>query len=1175
MLSKHTDIEHYENGFRFVVLDSNGRTVAYTNTQTEALSEAKRVGGSACALQNTGRPFRRNPPPNTRQMNKPPSAFYGEVRKYGYGDEWQPAWWREALQNAIDAVRGQIREGIRTDKTIELNSSLDDNTKEWTVSCLDHGGGMTSQVFYDAFFTLGGTAKPAGSVGGFGEAKLLLLCPWLRWSVRSQDYEITGSADACSEPQPRPYIDGTKLTAVMQKGLYYEGHYPLWTHVDKARKILEKSYLPDITIKLNGEVVPANKAPGPVLAGPAYFDVELRDEAGNYKETVKAGYTIHYKEPSEKAKQDAEWSLSRFKILYRIGGLYMFETDAPKGVHADLCIEFIGHSKYLLNPNRTKVENTAVAKSIDAFITKLIVDPGTVLYGNLGKGSREIFTGSGRFTAEEDLAQAKAHAGTIWSNGPTPKEVEDDTPPPPRKLTEEERREIAEQAELRRQKEAARKEEERRQQEEEDQRRRERGEEPEDKPVEKEMDAASPEIAVEISKVNVQTKAQLEAMLMQLAWRPDYLLENLLLRRQDQLVDDMGWDYVYGEAGGKGWKTPKEFHPKTMSRRVQRLLVVWTELCRFVLVQLGCSRKYGVGFVFSHKVSGLTIGVRNDDCWILLNPYKDRAVNPGMEGQPGGGFTKLFNPDDPADLKHMYAVAIHECTHVEGYSGHNESFSSAMTLNIAQCADGWRSVYKIAKLATGAEQRVDVATEGAEEIAKQGERAWDKMLAAGDDSPEAVQAELARIRAQLAAAKAEKKRVEGKAGKYKARGVPRELGRLEPWPEVSHIWGKANKRTIAEGKRLVSEITERFDAEENAGTEYGDKPYQHYNLYYDETRRALRRLESELADQSVTERTLRRAISKLRVLRDSMDPPPYRQDELGVQRPWPQVADPANTSVTDETRKAGKRLIDEIKAWHPRSYNEYSDDGENELDWNVRDKLSNVETYCGLEDRGAGGTEAEARQAISALRLARDKDAPRTDGVTIEDSAYLQEEIKHLEDQLRYAREDSNRRFNEVYNLEEQLREVKAREQKTIAEMQQKIQQAAEEAMAKARAEAEESYQRMLRAAEQQPAGPIEPVRPLTRQSSQQPPMQIRQSGAKLKPTLAPQFAGAVIVWQAPVLQNGEYVYVGKVGVTEVCRFIWSQARGTRLVTSQGERPCKNVAEAKALAQSLLKSGQL
>ena len=160
----------------------------------------------------------------------------------------------------------------------------------------------------------------------------------------------------------------------------------------------------------------------------------------------------------------------------------------------------------------------------------------------------------------------------------------------------------------------------------------------------------------------------LEAAVKQLVWEPDFFLVNEV----------------------EGYRVPKKFYPESMSPTILKLAKTWTELCRYVLMQLGSEEHFGVGFVFSEDAAAQAITDEDreghTEKWIMLNPFKDVHAR-----------NEIWRPAQDQDLKWLYAAAIHECTHIaDRISYHDESFARALTNNMAKCADGYRKIRQIA-----------------------------------------------------------------------------------------------------------------------------------------------------------------------------------------------------------------------------------------------------------------------------------------------------------------------------------------------------------------------------------------------------------------------------------------------------------------------------------------------
>jgi hypothetical protein len=151
-----------------------------------------------------------------------------------------------------------------------------------------------------------------------------------------------------------------------------------------------------------------------------------------------------------------------------------------------------------------------------------------------------------------------------------------------------------------------------------------------------------------------------------------------------------------------------------MSPPVLKVARLWTELCRFVLIQLGCRETFGVGFLFTDD--GLAEYIHEEgENWLMLNPIQTAAKTPQYSRGRRRGVvldasvfdarrkTPLYSLKNKEDLRQLYALAIHECTHMaSGVAMHNEAFAYALTLNMRQTMDKWEQVAQIAK-AVGAE----------------------------------------------------------------------------------------------------------------------------------------------------------------------------------------------------------------------------------------------------------------------------------------------------------------------------------------------------------------------------------------------------------------------------------------------------------------------------------------
>src|SRR5580698_6197763 len=101
-----------------------------------------------------------------------PSFFAKEFQEYS---NWRWSYIREAAQNCIDAPH-----------STEMYFSITHDGHNTRVTFGNNGVPMNEDVLTNKLLALGESGKNfAGTVGGFGKAKLLLLFCHLSWSVRT------------------------------------------------------------------------------------------------------------------------------------------------------------------------------------------------------------------------------------------------------------------------------------------------------------------------------------------------------------------------------------------------------------------------------------------------------------------------------------------------------------------------------------------------------------------------------------------------------------------------------------------------------------------------------------------------------------------------------------------------------------------------------------------------------------------------------------------------------------------------------------------------------------------------------------------------------------------------------------------------------------------------------
>lgn len=104
-----------------------------------------------------------------------PDDYFVRSAWSAYGNP-REAFFRETLQNAVDAGATEVRFTL-TDSTITVE---------------DDGDGMSEEVVRPAMLTLNGSYKRAGSVGGFGSAKEIILFAHDGYEIHTRDVLVRG-----------------------------------------------------------------------------------------------------------------------------------------------------------------------------------------------------------------------------------------------------------------------------------------------------------------------------------------------------------------------------------------------------------------------------------------------------------------------------------------------------------------------------------------------------------------------------------------------------------------------------------------------------------------------------------------------------------------------------------------------------------------------------------------------------------------------------------------------------------------------------------------------------------------------------------------------------------------------------------------------------------------------
>jgi histidine kinase/DNA gyrase B/HSP90-like ATPase len=281
--------------------------------------------------------------------------------------DWRMKWWRECVQNSVDARASQIDLSV---------AQAPDGT--WVVSCTDNGKGMTAETVTEKFLKMGGTGKgdrSASSIGGFGKAKELLAFPWIAWEVWTHDVLVTGSGSHYEVTQAPEYLDGTRLQVTMPADKA--------TSTTDAMEFLGRSRIPRVRFYLNGERFSAGG---------------LR--RGKLVEEWAFGELYHNK------------SAKRGVVYVRADGMYMFTAESFDAQYGTLLLELTGDTTKLLMPNREKFQNWENERALRSFISELESE-GERTLRKKDKLITEVWEGTGQISTAQGVSSVLDTVGPL------------------------------------------------------------------------------------------------------------------------------------------------------------------------------------------------------------------------------------------------------------------------------------------------------------------------------------------------------------------------------------------------------------------------------------------------------------------------------------------------------------------------------------------------------------------------------------------------------------------------------------------------------------------------------------------------------------------------------------------------------------------------------------------
>lgn len=633
-------------------------------------------------------------------------AFYGKAL-LDYRPDWRPMWWREVIQNSVDA--GRKKNGMHNYTKIDLKVEAQPDGSR-LVSCTDNGGGMDWDTFKNKFLALGESGKPAGGrydyrkemartraateeteegdAGGFGEAKRLLILPWLDVEVHCRDWitRATPNKEEEFDPKPAPFfLDGMRLTVRMPASNYCDEEHAL--------RVITRSFLPTVRFTVNGKGYKADLPLG-------------EKEIEPFAEECSGKALLYHSPRSRKFRADnTADSIDGYKpkktgeMIVRKRGIWMFSLPVESKVPGYLVLRLVAPSVDVLTASRMQIGDYELSDAVSAQLRELARDHHKALKSKKNHVWRPYKGSLGMVRAEVREENERLAAIMKQQVGAADKIAERESVAAVESFIERVN-EVSERAEERAKEEG----------------------ETRDKPVgavegpqvgddsyggkdEEDDDEGGdeqgpPKLTHDPSLAKVYAEAAAKAG----ADGMDALSAVIQNIHDSTILSEIDDFYRDKESGkiltGKQyrlkhgleededppqrllWRPAKRFDPAHLTPQLRKLLKYWTECLSVILLALGEKRPFGVGWIFDFRKDsdGNAEGAlaahaqRDGKHWLLLNPF--RAGDIQAEA--------LYSLRNDHDLKLIHSCAMHEATHFHNYApDHDVDFAIALTKNIA------------------------------------------------------------------------------------------------------------------------------------------------------------------------------------------------------------------------------------------------------------------------------------------------------------------------------------------------------------------------------------------------------------------------------------------------------------------------------------------------------------
>lgn len=140
---------------------------------------------------------------NTETISISPRFFRHELNVY---ENWRQSFFRELVQNSIDARCGSIEISIR-----EIDTLCE-------ITFDDDGPGMDEETMREVYFQLGATGKEGGdTIGGHGRARILTCFAHDGYEIRTRNLLCRGVGGSFDIDNDRPAVKGCSVKVIISE----------------------------------------------------------------------------------------------------------------------------------------------------------------------------------------------------------------------------------------------------------------------------------------------------------------------------------------------------------------------------------------------------------------------------------------------------------------------------------------------------------------------------------------------------------------------------------------------------------------------------------------------------------------------------------------------------------------------------------------------------------------------------------------------------------------------------------------------------------------------------------------------------------------------------------------------------------------------------------------------